>query len=173
MLPRSLALGVLAALSGACTHITTSVPGVLDLRSDGAGAAVDTKAPTGARGGFDALMDGDGVTGTAGEIKVEDRKYWVCGLLPVLNESATEEINAAVGPGAMRNVRIGEQFTVLNWFTGACVRALPVVNIAGIIMPPRDFRFWGTRIAAPEGVPPPADGLPAEDAAAPAPIGAY
>lgn len=164
---RTLALvAALAAGATGCTHITTTVPGVLDLRSDGSAATVETKAATGERSGFDAIMNGDGVKGTS-DVMIEDRKYWVCSLFPVLNPSATEEISAAVGTSAMRNVRIGEQYTLLNWGVSVCVSLIPLVNIAGLVMPPRDFRFWGTRLAK-EGQPPgvhaersaAADGLP-------------
>lgn len=171
---------VLAALgfSSGCHHLTTNVPGVLDMRTDGSAAtAAPRKAGVGERTGFDGIMYGEGVQGTS-ELKVTDRKYWACSLVPVLNESATEEITTAVGPnGALRNVKIGEQFTFMNWLTQAVVNVLPVVNVLNIIMPPHDFHFWGTPIEAASAAvplpatdtppPPPADVTTPDAAAAP------
>lgn len=168
---------VLAALgfSSGCHHLTTKVPGVLDMRTDGSAATAAPRKPGGERTGIEGIFWGEGVTGTS-ELKVIDRKYWLCAFLPVLNESATEEITVALGPnGAMRNCKIGEQHTVMDWLIGFAVRALPVINAAGIIMPPHEFHFWGTPIqvgtaavplpATDTPPPPPAD-APAPDAAA-------
>lgn len=164
--PPILALAALVAGSG-CNHLTTHVPGVLDMRTDGAAAAPATVKPgAAARAGFDSIVYGEGVTGTS-DVKVIDRKYWACAFFPVLNESATEEITMSMGPtGALRNVRIGEQFTVMNWFMGVVVRAIPVVNVLGIIMPPHDFYFWGTPVStgADVALPPPTDAPPPPDA---------
>ena len=155
----------------ACHHLTTKVPGVLDMRTDGSGAAPATrKAGAGERTGFDGLMLGEGVTGTS-ELKVVDRKYWVCSFFPIINESATEEIQLAVGTEALRNCRIGQQFTIMNWATQLVVSMLPVVNALGIIMPPNDFNFWGTPVKASADValPPPDDAVAPTPEAAPAP----
>jgi hypothetical protein len=172
--PRFAALAplvLLAALAGGCSHVTTKVPGVLDLRSDGALAPLEKEPPKGQRDGFDAILHGDGVTGTS-EVKVVDRKYWILNLVPVVNDSATEEIGQAMGrEGALRNVRIGEQYTFFNFAVAYCCSVVPIVNC--IVMPtpvgsPRDFYFWGARIKPiPEGVPlPSADPAPADSGAA-------
>lgn len=175
---------VLAALAGSsgCHHLTTKVPGVLDMRTDGSGAtAAPRKGNTGERAGFDGIMYGEGVQGTT-DLKVTDRKYWVCSFFPIINESATEEITVAVGPnGALKNCRIGEQFTIMNWLTQVVVNVLPVVNVLNIIMPPHDFYFHGTPVEASAAVPlpatdtppppPPADAPAPDAAAAPAPAG--
>ncbi|MBI1948147.1 MAG: hypothetical protein HYS27_20830 [Deltaproteobacteria bacterium] len=172
MKQRSLLLAATAAaiLAGsACHHLTTKVPGVLDMRTDGSGAGPATrKAGAGERTGFDGLMLGEGVTGSS-ELKVVDRKYWVCSFFPIINDSATEEIQLAVGSEALKNCRIGQQFTIMNWLTSVVVQAVPVVNVLGIIMPPQDFHFWGTPVKAggdvalpppdaPPDAPPPPDG---------------
>lgn len=177
-----LALAALAA-GGGCHHLTSKVPGVLDMRTDGSGAAAaPRKAGTGERTGFDGLMYGDGVQGT-NELKVTDRKYWVCSFFPIINESATEEITVALGPGgALKNCRIGEQYTIMNWLTQTVVSILPVVSVLNIIMPPHDFYFHGVPVAGasaavplpasdtPPPPPPPEAPAPAPDAAA-APTG--
>ena len=162
---------LLASLVGSagCHHLTTKVPGVLDLRTDGSGAPAGThKAGDGERTGFDGLMYGEGVQGSS-DLTVTDRKYWACAFFPVLNESATEEITVALGPnGALKNCRIGEQYTVMNWLTQVVVNVLPVVNVLNIIMPPHDFHFYGAPVqGASAAVPLPATDTPPEPAPAP------
>lgn len=158
-----------------CSHITTKVPGVLDMRSDGGLAPVDKDKKSAERSGFDAIMNGEGVKGGS-DVQVVDRKYWILDLFPVLNESATEEIGAAMGSdGALRNVRIGEQYSFANFGVGFCCGGVPILNCVispGSLGSPRDFHLWGTRIKpVPAGMPPAAEGAPpdATGAAAPAP----
>lgn len=168
-----LALAALAAGSG-CHHLTTKVPGVLDMRTDGSGAAPAPKKAGGERTGIEGIFWGEGVQGTT-ELKVTDRKYWLCAILPVLNESATEEITVALGPnGALRNCRIGEQSTFTDWLIGTGIRCIPILNSGSIIMPPHDFFFYGTPVAgASAAVPRPttdAPPPPPPEEAAPAPV---
>lgn len=162
-----LPLFTLALLCSACNHVTTKVPGVLDLRSDGSGATAAKEAPKASpemmREGFSGIMYGDGLAGTA-DVTIVDRKYWVLGLVPILNESATEEIQAALGDGAMRNVKIGDSETGTDIIMSIVVRAIPVVNVLGLIMPPFDVTVSGTRIDTAGGAglvePPPPTGAP-------------
>ena len=156
----------LALVSGAgCLHITTKVPGVLDMRSDASEVPAETKPATGGRDGFSSILWGDGTQGTS-NVTIQDRKYWVIGLIPVFNDSATEEIQAAVGDGVLRNVVIGEQFTLLDMGLTYC--AEPVISVCtlglggilGLVLPPFDFKMTGTRgkavSAGAEEPPPPA-----------------
>lgn len=168
----------LVLLSSACHHVTTKVPGVLDLRSDGSEAAVAKDAPKTseetARTGFGAIMNGDGVTGTS-NVSIVDRKYWIIGLIPIMNESATEEIQAAMGDGAMRNVKVGDSFTVTDIgisIAGGFLSWVPVVGLVNLILPPFDVTVSGTRIETAAGgtpvePPPPTEGAPPTDSTAP------
>lgn len=141
-------LAVLAFGVG-CNHITTKVPGVLDLRSDGSDAAVDSTAPKEApRAGFDGLLWGDGVQGS-GQVTVVDRKYWLLNLLAMGNESATEEINAAMGDGGLKGVTIGEQYTLGDFGIGFCASGIPIAGC--FVSPgqgPRVVKLSATRVKA-------------------------
>ncbi len=143
-----LACTALALAGAGCNHITTRVPGVLDLRSDGSGAPAESQpAKAESRTGFDAILWGDGVQGS-GSVTVVDRKYWLIkGLFPIANESATEEIAAATGDGALRNVHIGELYSGWDFGISVIVGIIPVVDfIAPCVMPPLDVTFSGTRV---------------------------
>lgn len=149
---------VVAAMASttACTHITTKVPGTLDMRSDGAEAAPDTSvAQYGkdiSRSGFDAILSGDGVQQSGSHVTVADRKLWALRYFPIMNESATEEIQAAMGTGALRKVKIGETETIIDVaiaYGGSLVTS--VVGLSGIyalFMPPTTVTFEGDRIGA-------------------------
>ena len=144
------AIAVLGAASSGCYHITTHMPGVLDLRSDASEAPTDSKPSKDARSGFDGILWGDGVDG-AGTVSVDDRKYWVLGLFPVANESATEEVQSAVGDGALRNITVGEQVTPVD--AGVFFCAEPVISfctlglggLLAFVLPAIDFKLTGTR----------------------------
>lgn len=162
----------LVLLSSACRHVTTKVPGVLDLRSDGSDAPAATTPPKTseetARGGFGGFMKGDGVVATGADVTITDRKYWVIGLFSVINESATEEIQDALGDGAMRKVMIGDGLTFMDVgiaIIGQIVAWVPIVGLVNFILPPFDVTFSGTRIQTGGGggvvePPPPTDGVP-------------
>ena len=139
----------LCLVGAGCNHMTTRVPGVLDLRSDGSDVPVDNSPPKAeSRSGFDSLLWGDGAQG-AGQTTVVDRKYWIIGLIGIGNESATEEINAAVGNGAFRNVTIGEEYTFGDMAVGFCGSFIP---LAGCVVhmqqggSPMDFKMSGTHV---------------------------
>ena len=151
--------------AGGCTHITTKVPGVLDLRSDGS-LEEKAKKPDAPRGGLDGLLWGSGVTGDAAVV-VEDRKYWIVGLVPVFNESATEEIAQALGGKALASPKIGERYALADVGLSFCGALIPcgvcLVEPWEIPGSPRDVLFSGVRIdVAPQGMPPapPADAVP-------------
>lgn len=160
---RALTAVVLAALIGGCSHITTKVPGVLDLRSDASAVAVETAGlPTQPRSGTDGIVYGEGVQLGPGadKVKVVDRKYWAIGLIPILNDSATEELTVAMGTGALRDLTMGEEVSI----TGAALavgaqvaNVVPVVGqlvslVGALTLPPFDMKVSGTRIKG-DGVP--------------------
>jgi formylmethanofuran dehydrogenase subunit B len=139
---------VAAALAASgCTHITTKVPGTLDMRSDGADATPDTRPMTlgkeMSRSNFDAIMLGDGVQQSGSQVKVIDRKYWILQLVPATNESATEEIQAAMGSGALRKVKFGETQSVTDVVVGYVGAIVPIV---GLVVPPRTVTLEGERV---------------------------
>lgn len=161
--PLLLALAAASVAASACNHVTTKVPGVLDLRSDGTEAPAETSAPAGGRSGFDSWISGAGLQGTS-QITIEDRKFWLLRLFTISNESATEEINAAMGPsGGLRSVTIGDTFSgtdlLLSMGIGLCTA--PLAGIGGLVVPPFTATVSGTRIKG--GVPEPAFEAPSSD----------
>ena len=115
----------------ACFHVTSNIPGVLDVRSDGSAAAPDASAlpATATRTGLDNFLWGSGVSNASlksdwpamiegakspSEVTIEDRSWhWFTGLWPFGNESSSEEWTAALGTGSLRNVRIGDGHLLL------------------------------------------------------------
>lgn len=87
--------------------VTSKMPGVLDLRSDGADAPVRSEPlpPSATRTGFDAFAFGEGVKGGA-DVVIEDRSHFALSLIPIGNESSTGEWQAALGGQALRNVAV-------------------------------------------------------------------
>lgn len=148
-------LGSLASTT-ACMHITTKVPGTLDMRSDGAEASADTSVvqygKDVSRTGFDAIVSGDGVQQSGSHVTIADRKLWALAYFPIMNESATEEIQAALGKGALRKVKVGQTYSVIDvaiLYGGSLVTGF--VGLSGIyalFMPPVTATFEGDRIGA-------------------------
>ena len=143
----------LAAFGGAsgCRHVNTSVPGVLDLRSEGQGATVDAASlPMAERTGVDAVIWGKGAVSMGGAVSVEDRRYWVMGLVPVLNTSAREELGVALGTGGLREVKIGDQISPTGAGTflvgSALASATVILSPLTLILPAGDVTLAGTRI---------------------------
>lgn len=178
-----------------CRSFTANVPGVLDLRSDGSQASVaNDKLPPGehTRDGVGGFMFGNGAQATGADVTVEDRHWWAIGLFTIMNPSIKEEMQAALGKGAMRKVYVGEELTFmdagLTIGMGIVAGIIPGVNgilipLVQAITPPMTSRFSGQRIstsgaAAGEATPPPtdpapppADGTAPPTDAAPAPTG--
>jgi hypothetical protein len=154
-------VAVVMAAGAGCHHITTRVPGTLDMRSDGAGATPGKTDPKKvpadiARTGFDSILWGDGVAANSGAtIDVSDRKYWAIGLISIANESETEELNAVLANGGVRKVVIGEKESgtdVLIGFVPYALQLIPFVgNLAGavaaIVTPPRTTTLTGELIS--------------------------
>ncbi len=143
----------LLGLGGGCMHITSEVPGVLDLRSDGAEAPVTTTplpASDVTRDGVGGFFSGAGAQGSS-DVTIEDRNSLVAigplVLMSVLNSSSTEEWQAVVATdGALRNVTIGEQISLgaigATLVKGVCL--CPIIG--GWVAPTIDFKASGTRV---------------------------
>jgi hypothetical protein len=189
-------LALCAALSTGCYSFTANVPGVLDLRSDGSQASVSSdKLPPGehTRDGVGGFMFGNGLQPGAApaDVTIEDRHWWAIGLFTIMNPSIKEEVQAALGKGAMRKVYIGEEQTFMDigLTIGMSIVAGIIPGVNGILIPlvraitpPMTSKLSGTRIAvsgAPAGgeamppptdpMPPPAEGTAPPTDAAPAP----
>jgi hypothetical protein len=143
---------LLFALGGTfgCNHVTTRVPGILDMRTEG-GDAPTAPAKVTSRSGFDSILWGDGVKSAGSQVSIEDRKYWIIRLINIANESATEEINEALGPkGVARKVSVGDTYTLMDFAVGLCGSIIP---LAGFALPPFTATFEGTLIQAGGGSP--------------------
>jgi hypothetical protein len=152
--PRRAARGLaalvgIAALAGSgCNHYRTQVPGVLDLRpTQGAVAGpapAGTTSPTIARSSTDALLSGAGYTTGGTEFRVEDRTFWFWRLVPVMNPSAEEELQAAVSAtGAVQHVKLGDRMTVVDVGISLLASILPIV---GWFAPPFTFVATGEHV---------------------------
>lgn len=147
------AAALVCALGSGCMHITSEVPGVLDLRSDGADTPVRgdaLPATEASRSGIGGFFSGAGTQGTS-DVTIEDRNSLVAigplVLMSVLNSSSTEEWRAAIGQdGALRNVTVGEEISlgaIGAWIVkSTCL--CPIVG--GWVAPTIDFQGSGTRI---------------------------
>lgn len=170
-------LGSLGPLSG-CFHYTAQVPGVLDLRSDGS-TAVPNEAPLGVpavggtreaaaddadpitRTGVSSLFAGDGVVEQGTQFTVEERHWflglttWAPGLFLISNPSSSEELDAALGGEAVRNLRVGHEVGLTDVLLTLGVGIVPVIGTcASLLVAPRPWTFTasGERIKAGPGV---------------------
>jgi len=192
----AMALVCASWLSG-CFHYTANVPGVLDLRSDGSSAAPNEAAlvgPTGAeqtdaageedaaspitRTGVSSLFAGDGIVEQGTQFTIEDRHWfiglttWAPGLFLISNPSATEELEAALGGEAVRNLHLGHTVALTDVLLTVGVGIVPVIGTcASVLVAPRPWTFTasGERIRAVRSaavappVEPPAEEPPAEE----------
>jgi hypothetical protein len=168
-----------------CRSFTANVPGVLDLRSDGSQAAPVTteKVPVGetTREGFGSFLTGSGVALKGADVSVEDRHWWFIGLFSIINGSMQEEMTAALGKGALKNVKVGETIGGMDagLYAGGIAASIfipflgwYIINPAvQALMPTMTGTFSGTKIAtsggAGEAMPPPTDPAPMTPEAAP------
>jgi hypothetical protein len=154
---RIVPLLVAVGFGAGCSTVTSKIPGVLDLRSDGAAAPVNTGALPPPRSGFDGFAWGEGVKGGP-DVVIEDRSHLALNLVPIANESSTEEWRTAIGDQALRNVAITEQESLMAVVVGI---AKTCTCILGVVSGTWDFRARGTRILASgtstrdESIPPP------------------
>lgn len=155
-----IALVVGSALGG-CYHYTADIPGVLDTRSDGSTA--DASPPNVSdeglrREGLAGILSGEGVRADGAHVRVEERHFFagVTALAPgafvLSNDSAKEELEAVVGDDALREVRIGHQYSGFDVVLTLLTNLVPCVPL--LLLPqPYTFHASGERIAS-SGQPP-------------------
>lgn len=152
-------LATAAAVCGGCNHIDTRVPGVFDMRSDGAGLAVAEPLQVRPRDGVDSFVAGSGITSSGGTVSIDDRQHYVLQLFPVLNDNATEEIRMCTEKAALRDVTIGDARSGGDalWTVAAMVvNLVPFVGSIGALvmnagLAPWTATFSGTRVESPNG----------------------
>lgn len=142
------------ALLPSCQHYESELPGVLDLRSDGAEAPVESRPlpKEAAREGLEGWMKGQGVTG-ATDIVAEDRAVWALRLF-LLGDGLTPEVQAALGKGgALRKVALQEELSLLDAAFFFCAMPIPCVDLAALtLLPSFTVQLTGTRVL-PSGLP--------------------
>ena len=174
---RAAPVAVLAMLA-ACQHYQTDLPGVLDLRSDGAEAPLETRPlpADAARQGLEAWMKGAGTSGTT-TVVAEDRALWALRLFP-LGDGAKGEVAVALGKdGALRALALHEEISAFDAALFGCTLPIPCVDLGTLVMLPSfTVQLTGTRVqptAAPEagdgGAGPPVGALPFAAPAEPTP----
>ncbi|MCC7111741.1 MAG: hypothetical protein IT382_20775 [Deltaproteobacteria bacterium] len=145
---------VALSLLPCCQHYESELPGVLDLRSDGAEAPVESRPlpREAAREGLEAWMKGQGVTG-ATDIVAEDRAVWALRLF-LLGDGLAPEVQAALGKGgALRKVALQEELTLLDAAFFFCAMPIPCVDLAALtLLPSFTVQLTGTRVL-PSGLP--------------------
>ena len=152
-------LAAAAAVCAGCNHIDTRVPGVLDMRSDGAALATAEPLTVRPRDGLDGFVAGPGIASTGGAVSVEDRQHFALLLIPLMNDNATEELRICTEKAAVRDITIGDGRTggdALWVAAGYVASVVPFVgglaNIAmNIVLPPWTATFSGTRVESPNG----------------------
>jgi len=170
MVKRLFALLAALFLSTGCYTVTSKMPGVLDLRSDGQDAPVDHSelAQSAKRDGFGGIAFGGGVSGS-GDVLIEDRNHYVLLLLPIMNESSSEEWRSALGDGQLRNIAITEGMSGMSVlsYLGKAIIGSCLCGVGPFVAGTWDFKARATRIQAvanvrEESIVPPADApLPA------------
>jgi hypothetical protein len=157
---RILGLVPVLCAAGACFHHQAYLPGVIDLRSDGSGlraAGTHLKDdPRVTRTGADALTQGAGLSIVGNEMRIEERHFWLAGSIPILNESPTPELEAALAAGgALTHLEIGEELGAID--AVAYLFVPMVVPMSGWVLPSYTWVARGrpARIDAIEGGGPP------------------
>ncbi len=110
-----------------CYRRAVKIPGVFDMRTDGAKERLATPGATGReRDGFEGLVQGKGAVVVGNTILIEDRAYWVLGAIPAVQRDLVAEFDAAVkaAPGGLRDVYVGEQFMFVDWGISFVARAI-------------------------------------------------
>ena len=162
-------LPLVVVASSGCLHIGAELPGVLDLRSDGAEAStLTTELPAGDavnRAGFSGILLGDGATAAGEKASVVDRQHYLIDLVQ-LTDGPKDELAAGVGKDAWRDVFVGDQFSLPD-FGELLVKSYCTFGIGVFANGTWDFKATGTRIQTALA----ADAAPAspDAAAAPAP----
>ncbi len=156
-------------------HTTSKLPGVLDLRSDGSGAAPANDAvkttPEVTRDGIGGWLTGEGLKIAGDKVVIEDRQWHIIGLFPAFNDMGAGEYAALPKGTAMRGVKVGDGLVgtdVILALAPSLVSWIPIVNFVGLInlAPRMTLNVSGTRIqsggggAAIEPAPPSPDEPP-------------
>jgi hypothetical protein len=171
-----LALVALALLaSSGCFRYRTHVPGVIDMRTDAALVPVARARVKDVRESeLLLLVGGRGVSSRGQQLIIEDRHFWVAGLIPLFNTDARDELAVLVdATGAARDLQIGEGQTAIDVLAAL---VLPnFVPLISYVLPSYTFHAHGTPIKLPSAPPvddiaPPRRETPPESAPLPAPV---
>lgn len=162
----------MAACLAGCFHHQAYLPGVIDLRTDGSGLPTATRPPTvdprQTRSGVEGYVTGEGLTVAGADVDVEDRHYWIAGLIPVINDSPTPEIAAALASSdALVQLEIREELDIVS-VVGALIAQL-VVPVTAWVAPPWSFGLHAKAVATRTGAP---TGAASASAAPPLPAAA-
>lgn len=156
------------ALSSGCFHHQAYLPGVIDMRTDGSGLPPSPKLapsdPRQTRNQLEGVALGQGLTVAGADVTVDDRHFWVVGLIPIFNDSPTPEVEAALATaGTMTRLEIVEEIDALSLVGSMMARF--VLPISVWVTPPWTFRLSARAagsdapVAPPLALPPPG-GLP-------------
>jgi hypothetical protein len=91
------------------------------------------------------LVSGRGVSFHGKQLVVEDRHFWLSGLIPLFNTDARDELAVLVNAtGAVRDMQIGEGQTLIDVLAAL---VLPnFVPLVGYVLPSYTFHAHGTPI---------------------------
>ena len=150
---RSVLLLLAPLAMAACFHSQAVLPGVIDMRTDGSGLASASSpvvASKQARGGAEALALGAGLSVVGDKLTVEDRHYWIIGSVPIVNDSPTPELEAALAAGyGLTSVNVGEEIDAIDLIAG--IFAPLVFPVSSWVLPPHTFTARARVVAAPPG----------------------
>jgi len=136
----------LVLVFGGCFRYHTHVPGVVDMRTDGEDADLARPRLQGTeREAAVAVFIGRGVHRDRDRVVVEERHYWVGGLIPLLNTSAADEVALALGRSrALRDFELKEEIGLTE---GLVANALPLlVPVSSYVLPTYTFTVSGIAI---------------------------
>jgi nucleoid-associated protein YgaU len=135
----------------ACNTVRTPLPGVLDLRSDGAASAPATVpvADAAGRDGIEAWMTGDGASGTA-EVTVHDRHLWALRLFRLTDDAKAEIEATTAGGHALRLLQLSEELGPWDALFTACGAVVPC---APVLLPTLSWTLTAARVRPPAEAP--------------------
>ncbi|MCC7070930.1 MAG: hypothetical protein IT383_06395 [Deltaproteobacteria bacterium] len=156
------------ALASGCFHHQAYLPGVIDMRTDGSGLPAPGKLapsdPRQTRNQLEGVALGQGLTIAGSDVTVDDRHFWVVGLIPIFNDSATPELEAALATaGTMTRLEIVEEVDALSVVGSMIARFF--LPISAWVTPPWTFKLYAR--AAGSGPAPAFAPLPAPEPVAP------
>jgi hypothetical protein len=118
----ALLAGIVALLSTGCFRYQTRIPGVIDLRTDGAALPPDSEVqhypPEIKRDEATGIIAGKGLVSNGHQVRIEDRSFWVLGLIPIYNQSIAEELQATLNSGGsqkgLRKLTLKEEVGLMD-----------------------------------------------------------